>query len=260
MATALDIARQHGWDDRAVETIARALAGAMDSPSVRSTVNDVIDDALDRYRRSLGRGARLVAFAAGALGLVDRDRIIGGLREYMIQIANDATHPVRLEIARVVAALPDRLRQDPDLAARVELFKVQFLDSAPVDALLTDAAADLRRWLAGDLRAERSESAQWLAARLDEGRAALAAEAELRRAVDVWAKRCAIQLVDQHHEQIGAFVEKGVRTLGSDGAVRLIEEHAGDDLQYIRVNGTVVGGLAGGALHLVIVMLQHFGW
>ena len=37
--------------------------------------------------------------------------------------------------------------------------------------------------------------------------------------------------------------------LGPEGAVRLIEEHAGDDLQYIRVNGTVVGGLAGGAIY-----------
>jgi uncharacterized membrane-anchored protein YjiN (DUF445 family) len=46
-----------------------------------------------------------------------------------------------------------------------------------------------------------------------------------------------------------------VRALGPDGAVRLIEEHAGDDLQYIRVNGTVVGGLAGGLLHAIRLAL-----
>jgi uncharacterized membrane-anchored protein YjiN (DUF445 family) len=57
---------------------------------------------------------------------------------------------------------------------------------------------------------------------------------------------------------MATFIENGVRALGPDGAVRLIEEHAGDDLQYIRVNGTVVGGLAGGAiyaLHLLMRML-----
>ena len=43
--------------------------------------------------------------------------------------------------------------------------------------------------------------------------------------------------------------------LGPEGAVRLIEEHAGDDLQYIRVNGTVVGGLAGGAIYLVHLLV-----
>jgi uncharacterized membrane-anchored protein YjiN (DUF445 family) len=39
--------------------------------------------------------------------------------------------------------------------------------------------------------------------------------------------------------------------------VRLIEDNAGDDLQYIRVNGTVVGGLAGGGIYLVHVVLRH---
>jgi uncharacterized membrane-anchored protein YjiN (DUF445 family) len=47
-----------------------------------------------------------------------------------------------------------------------------------------------------------------------------------------------------------------VLALGPDGAVRLIEEHAGDDLQYIRVNGTVVGGLAGGAIYGVHLLLR----
>jgi len=47
-----------------------------------------------------------------------------------------------------------------------------------------------------------------------------------------------------------------VRALGPEGAVRLIEEHAGDDLQYIRVNGTVVGGLAGGLLYAVHLLMR----
>lgn len=53
-----------------------------------------------------------------------------------------------------------------------------------------------------------------------------------------------------------ASMKKGVLALDSDGAVRLIEEHAGDDLPYIRVNGTVVGGLAGGAIYGVHLLLR----
>jgi uncharacterized membrane-anchored protein YjiN (DUF445 family) len=56
---------------------------------------------------------------------------------------------------------------------------------------------------------------------------------------------------------MAVFIENGVRALGAEGAVRMIEEHAGDDLQYIRVNGTVVGGLAGGALHAVHLLLAR---
>jgi uncharacterized membrane-anchored protein YjiN (DUF445 family) len=67
-----------------------------------------------------------------------------------------------------------------------------------------------------------------------------------------------IELVERYHDRLATFIENGVRALGPEGAVRLIEEHAGDDLQYIRLNGTVVGGLAGGAiygLHLLFRVL-----
>jgi uncharacterized membrane-anchored protein YjiN (DUF445 family) len=62
-------------------------------------------------------------------------------------------------------------------------------------------------------------------------------------------------LIERHHARLAAFIENGVRALGPEGAVRLIEEHAGDDLQYIRVNGTVIGGLAGGALYALHLLL-----
>ncbi|HXH82160.1 MAG TPA: DUF445 family protein, partial [Candidatus Tectomicrobia bacterium] len=68
----------------------------------------------------------------------------------------------------------------------------------------------------------------------------------------------AIEVVSRQHGRIAEFIENGVRALGPEGAVRLIEEHAGDDLQYIRINGTLVGGLAGAvlyALHLLWALL-----
>ena len=62
--------------------------------------------------------------------------------------------------------------------------------------------------------------------------------------------------LERHHARLAGFIEKGVLALGPEGAVRLVEEHAGDDLQYIRVNGTVVGGLAGGAIYAIHLLLR----
>jgi len=76
------------------------------------------------------------------------------------------------------------------------------------------------------------------------------------RALDRWLKRQAVAVVERYKNRVAAFIERGVHALGPDGAVRLIEEHAGDDLQYIRVNGTVVGGLAGGAIYAVHLLLR----
>ena len=126
-------------------------------------------------------------------------------------------------------------------------------------ALLQDAAAVLTRTLRAELAGERSELLTWLTERLDRARVALVADGELRGELDAWAKARVSELVERHHGSIARFIENGVRALGPEGAVRLIEEHAGDDLQFIRVNGTVVGGLAGGliyAVHLIVRALS----
>jgi len=94
----------------------------------------------------------------------------------------------------------------------------------------------------------------WTVDRLERARRTVVTDAAVRAALDEWIKARAGELVDRYHDRVPVFIENGVRALGAEGAVRLIEEHAGDDLQYIRVNGTVVGGLAGGvlyALHLL---------
>jgi uncharacterized membrane-anchored protein YjiN (DUF445 family) len=103
---------------------------------------------------------------------------------------------------------------------------------------------------------ERSELVAWVAERLDRARLGLIADTELRRELDGWIKARVLDLLEGQHGRIARFIEKGVLALGPEGAVRLLEEHAGDDLQYIRVNGTVVGGLAGGAIYGVHLLLR----
>jgi uncharacterized membrane-anchored protein YjiN (DUF445 family) len=95
--------------------------------------------------------------------------------------------------------------------------------------------------------------------RLDRWRRALLEDAALRADLDRWAKARAAEVVERHHGRIAGFIENGVHALGPEGAVSLVEEHAGDDLQFIRVNGTVVGGLAGGLLYALHLLLHALG-
>ncbi|MBI4013361.1 MAG: DUF445 family protein [Candidatus Rokubacteria bacterium] len=163
---------------------------------------------------------------------------------------------MRRQLLDAVAELPARLRGDPELAARIEAAKNELLASPGTAELLGDLAAALHRALIADLRAPDSAVAGWAVDRLEAARKVLLADAGLRRELEAWVKRQAVALVDRHHGRIAAFIERGIHALGPAGAVRLIEEHAGDDLQYIRVNGTVVGGLAGGVIYAVHLLLR----
>jgi uncharacterized membrane-anchored protein YjiN (DUF445 family) len=256
LATGIEIARKQGWDQRLIETVAIALRDALGRPDFRIAVGDLVDEVVADYRNRIGVYPRLLIGLAQTLGLIDRDRLVGALHAALEKIAADPHDPLRLRLTEALAALPERLRSDPLLAGRVEAVKEELLASPAVARLVEGTAAALRRIVMADVGAEPSELVAWITARLARARQALVDDVALRQSLDRWVKTRLTEAVDRYHARIARFIERGVHALGPEGAVRLIEEHAGDDLQYIRVNGTVVGGLAGGGLYAIHLLLR----
>jgi uncharacterized membrane-anchored protein YjiN (DUF445 family) len=256
LAEALEVVQRHGWDQRAIETVARALVVALERPRFREAVIDLVDGVVGRYRERMGTYPSFLIGLANLLGLIDRDRLVAALAAALRKVAEDPDDPLRRQLSAALGDLPGRLRAEPDLAARVEAAKAELLNSAAVTKLFADAAGALQAALSADVSGQRSELVAWVAAQLERARRAVASDAALRRDLDRWLKTQAAALVERYQERVAAFIERGVHALGAEGAVRLIEEHAGDDLQYIRVNGTVVGGLAGGAIYAVHLLLR----
>jgi uncharacterized membrane-anchored protein YjiN (DUF445 family) len=258
LAGALQMVRRHDWDQRIVTALASSLAEALDRPAFRSTVGELVDDLLARYRERMGAYPRFWIGVASMLGLIDRERVLSALQAGLRQVAQEPDHPVRQRLMEAMSELPGRLRTDSRLAERVEAAKRDLLATPIATRVIEDTAAALHRTLVADLERPRSEVRVWIVERLERARRALVADEELRLQLDRWAKARVLEIVERHHQRIAGFIENGVLALGPEGAVRLIEEHAGDDLQYIRVNGTVVGGLAGGLLYAIHLALRLF--
>jgi uncharacterized membrane-anchored protein YjiN (DUF445 family) len=250
LAWLVDAGRREGWDRRLVGTALQALADAMERPAVRRVVEELVEDLLIRYRERASAMPRVWLAVADFLGLVDRQRIVTALGVAAREVARDPEHPLRQQLLDAMAGLPARLRADPELAARLEAVKDELFASPAVAAFLRDLAAAVHRALVADLVTADSATVAWVVERLDQARSAIIRDAGLRDELAVWLKRRTIDVVERHHGELATLIEKGVRALGPAGAVRLVEEHAGDDLQYIRVNGTIVGGLTGGAIYL----------
>ncbi|MGH7322029.1 MAG: DUF445 domain-containing protein [Candidatus Rokuibacteriota bacterium] len=256
LATALDFARERQWDEHVIASASRAVADALERPTLGAAAADLIEDMLQRYRESMSGYSRFWLGVADLLGFIDRRRIVAALRAGVREVAEDPQHPFREKLSVTLASLARRLRAEPALAARVEELARVVLESRTLRALLDDVAGALRRTLLVDVGRQRSELIEWVVERLERARLGLIADAELRHDLDRWIKGRVIEVLDSHHGRIADVIEKGVLALGPDGAVRLIEEHAGDDLQYIRLNGTVVGGLAGGAIYALHLLLR----
>lgn len=252
----LDLIRQHGWDQRAISGLAAALSEAVARPKLGAAVGELIDELLTRYRQQSGFYPRVALGLADLLGLIDRQRIVDALAAGLKELAGDPDHPLRARLTEAMGDVATRLGSDVALAARVETLKEELLGSPVVARLADDAAHALRRALLADLERPDSEAVGWVAERLERVRHALLTDADLRRRIEAWVKARVVEVVDRFHGRIATFIEKGVHALGPEGAVSLLEDHAGDDLQYIRVNGTVVGGLAGGLLYAIHLLLR----
>ena len=256
LADLLDAVRGHAWHDRAITAVASAVGDALDRPAFRDAMRDIVDGLVDRYRSGMRIGPRLWLTVADFLGVIDRDRLVEALQNALHEVARDPTHPLRTQVTVALDELPARLRTDPELVARIEAVKVKALASPAVARLLEEATAAVRQALAADLVAPDSEIVDWIADRLERARQTLLTDAQLREELGAWVRARVIEFIEHHHGSLARFIENGVRALGPEGAVRLIEEHAGDDLQFIRVNGTVVGGLAGGVIYMVHLLLR----
>src|SRR5262249_38687664 len=140
------------------------------------------------YREKMGTYPRILIGLADIFGLIDRDRLVSALHAALKRVAEDPGDPVRERLGRMLAALADRLRHQPNFAARVEATKDELLASAAIARLIEDAVAGLRRAVVADLASEESEVVAWITARLERAREQIVADDRLRRELDQWMK------------------------------------------------------------------------
>jgi uncharacterized membrane-anchored protein YjiN (DUF445 family) len=179
------------------------------------------------------------------------DRLYQRLRQRLAAMAADPGDPARRQFEEWIAGLPDRIETSPELRERGERLKREILDSAGLrdwssslwqqakKALRTQAAqpeSELRRQLAGMLAAvgERLGSDR----RLADG---------LERMVESAARA----LADQFHDELAGLVTGTIERWDATETSNQLELLLGRDLQYIRINGTVVGAGVGLALHAI---------
>ncbi len=177
------------------------------------------------------------------------DAIVDGLRKLTADMHTDSAHPVRIKIEQALADLANDLQTKPETREKVEEIKLQLLDNQSV-SLWLDAL-----WQKGReamIKAARNPDAV-MAGKLGEVLQSMGQSLEndprLKAAINMFARRAVAGMAASYGSSIVKLVSETVRRWDAQTITNRLEQTVGRDLQYIRINGTLVGGLVGLVLH-----------
>jgi len=187
-------------------------------------------------------------------GFVD-DRILRKMLERiearLYEISLDTEHPMRGQFDRWVGQFAEDLKTSPEHRATGERIKQQLLENDELQDYLYRLWSDLAGRLEADLDSPdskvRAEVGGWIERLAGE----LASDTDMQAWINEWLTEAVVTLVDSNRAQIASVISDTVKTWDGQDTSRRVELALGRDLQFIRINGTLVGGLVGLVIHSV---------
>ena len=179
------------------------------------------------------------------------DRIVAGLTRALEEM-REPSHPWRIELSTAVEKLIADLATNPEMLARGEELKARILENPVVvkqiDAMWGDIEDKLDAITSSNRLFEMLEQALLSASER------LATDERIGEGINRWLRVALLRTVAPRRAEIAAFIRKVVENWDAETLVKRIELQVGRDLQYIRINGTLVGGLVG----LIIFSVAHW--
>ncbi|MBA0049595.1 DUF445 domain-containing protein [Streptomyces sp. AJS327] len=202
------------------------------------------------------------AVTGGAPGwtprFVDRkvgERVYRELLRFVTEMRDMPGHPARAAVDRFLTDFARDLREDPATRARVERLKNEVLARDEVQDLIASAWGAVRSMLVAAAEDEQSELRLRARTALLALGMRLERDGRLQGKVDGWVEGAAVHLVTTYRNEITSLITETVASWDAEHTSKKIEAHIGRDLQFIRINGTVVGALAGLAIHTATHLL-----
>ena len=191
-------------------------------------------------------------------GLDERlaNSVIDGLYKLLAEVLVDPNHPLRDKIEEGLHELARGMREDPEMQARVERMKVELLGNPAIASWWQSVWERIRARLIKSIRESGGAGKGYLGETLAELGGALRDDIRLQQQVNRFARRTAVGIAQRYGDQIVQLVSETVRRWDATTLTDRVESAVGRDLQFIRINGTLVGGLVGLTLHF---LMEIFG-
>jgi uncharacterized membrane-anchored protein YjiN (DUF445 family) len=241
--------------------LGQALEAAMKEGRHRPLLNGIISRASEVLAANEGMIREMVQERAGTIlrwtGLDENvaDAVINGLNRLIFDMADDPQHPLRARADQALADLAFDLQHDAQMQARVAGLKAEILQNPAMQRWIDGLWQQARQSLLKAARDPDRVMAGRFGDLLRQLGAPLQNEPRLRNTINRFVRRTAVGTAASYGDGIVTLISETVRGWDAERVTARIENAVGEDLQFIRINGTLVGGLVGLLLHAVDIVL-----
>lgn len=184
------------------------------------------------------------------------NKIAASATSFFEEVRADPDHPFRGEVDRILLTLPDKLAHDKAYADRLDGLKRDLLARPELATLANDIWANVKTFIDRNASGESQVLQHHLTNVFVEAGTQLAADSEMRAEINKGIVVVLRSFIADQKSGVSRFISDQVKSWNMNQLINLIEINIGKDLQYIRFNGALIGGLAGLALHSAETLIK----
>ncbi|WP_027380491.1 DUF445 domain-containing protein [Chryseobacterium daeguense] len=182
------------------------------------------------------------------------DKISTGLSDFFREVEEDPDHEIRGLVTRKIYEFSNELKQDPKWENEFKTIKKDLLKNEKLNEYSNDIWISIKNTLKNELQEDESSLKKYVSKNLNEFSQNLKTDENLQNKIDHWVRVTAYKYILKNTHQFGSLISSTVGNWQGKELSEKLELEVGKDLQFIRVNGTLVGGLVG----LIIYTIAHF--
>jgi uncharacterized membrane-anchored protein YjiN (DUF445 family) len=183
-------------------------------------------------------------------------QLVGELQRILDEIGADPKHAARADFSKRLRELQSLLNNDPVVIERAEVLRDEFLSHPAVQAYVDELWQRVRRYVASELNNPDSAIRTGVERELRIIAQRLEGDTEVNERLNSWLRNVVTYLVETYRQQLSEIVSDTIDLWDPTATSERIELYIGRDLQFIRINGTLVGGLVGVTIYFIASALS----